>query len=138
MIASKKPSTTDGYLNLVQRFPLRPLRNDREHEQAIGMTTDLMRESPPLQQHERDYLGTLALLIKDYEQRRWPRERRRIPPVEMLKHFMEEGSLSVSDIGRIIGSQPAASLILAGKRELSKTHIRRLADRFKVSPALFL
>jgi antitoxin component HigA of HigAB toxin-antitoxin module len=29
-------------------------------------------------------------------------------------------------------------LILNGKRELSKSHIRLLADRFKVSPALFI
>ncbi len=138
LTTTKKTSNADGFLKLVQRFPLRPLRNAREHEQAIGMTTELMRESPPITQHERDYLGTLALLIRDFEQKHWPRPRKKSDPVQMLRHLMEQGDLSVSDIGRVIGSQSAASLVLAGKRELSKSHIRRLADRFKVSAGVFL
>ena len=36
------------------------------------------------------------------------------------------------------GSSGLASLILQGKRQLSKAHIRKLAEHFRVSPALFL
>lgn len=36
------------------------------------------------------------------------------------------------------GDVQAASLILNGHRQLSKSHIRKLAAHFKVSPALFL
>jgi antitoxin component HigA of HigAB toxin-antitoxin module len=37
-----------------------------------------------------------------------------------------------------LGNRALASLILRGQRQLSKSHIRKLADHFKVSPALFL
>jgi antitoxin component HigA of HigAB toxin-antitoxin module len=52
---------------------------------------------------------------------------------------MEEHGLNTTSLGELLGSGPGqASLILNGKRELSKANIRTLADRFKVSPALFL
>ncbi len=44
-----------------------------------------------------------------------------------------------NDLGELLGSgKGMASLILNGKRELSKANIRVLADRFKVSAAAFL
>jgi antitoxin component HigA of HigAB toxin-antitoxin module len=47
-------------------------------------------------------------------------------------------SHSRSDSGQADRSRGLASLILNGKRELSKAHIRLLADRFKVGAALFI
>ncbi len=46
--------------------------------------------------------------------------------------------MNVSDLGKVLGNKTAASLVLSGKRELSKAHIRKLAARFKVDPGLFL
>jgi antitoxin component HigA of HigAB toxin-antitoxin module len=40
-------------------------------------------------------------------------------------------------LGRLLGNRALASLILRGRRQLSKNHIRLLARHFKVSPALF-
>lgn len=40
-------------------------------------------------------------------------------------------------LGRLLGNRSLASQILNGKRGLSKTHIRILADRFHVAPGLF-
>jgi antitoxin component HigA of HigAB toxin-antitoxin module len=52
---------------------------------------------------------------------------------------MDQQGMNTTDLGKLLGSGPGqASLILNGKRELSKTNIRTLAERFKVSPALFL
>ena len=45
--------------------------------------------------------------------------------------------MTVADLGRVLGNKTAASLVLSGKRQLSKSHIRRLAARFKVEPGLF-
>jgi antitoxin component HigA of HigAB toxin-antitoxin module len=44
----------------------------------------------------------------------------------------------MAELGRLLGNRALASLILNGHRQLSKSHIRKLADYFKVSPALFL
>jgi HTH-type transcriptional regulator/antitoxin HigA len=51
---------------------------------------------------------------------------------------MEARDMRPSDLGRLIGSKANATLILKGQRELSKAHIRKLAEFFHVSPAVFL
>jgi HTH-type transcriptional regulator/antitoxin HigA len=56
----------------------------------------------------------------------------------MLKYLMQESGMTQADLARLLGNRAVASLILSGKRELSKTHIRKLAGHFRVSPALFL
>ena len=56
----------------------------------------------------------------------------------MLEYLMEESGMTQADLGRLLGNRALASLILGRHRELSKTHIRKLADHFKVSAALFL
>ena len=55
----------------------------------------------------------------------------------MLKYLMQESGMTQADLGRLLGNRALASLILNGHRQLSKSHIRKLADHFKVSPALF-
>jgi HTH-type transcriptional regulator/antitoxin HigA len=60
------------------------------------------------------------------------------PPLEMLRYLMEHRGLRQVDLAPVFGSRSVASNVLNGKRELSKTHIRRLADFFHVSPEVFL
>ena len=50
---------------------------------------------------------------------------------------MEQNEMNSEALGKVLGSKTAASLVLNGKRELSKAHIRKLASRFKVDPGLF-
>ena len=56
---------------------------------------------------------------------------------EMLHFFMEEHGLTQSDLPEI-GSQGVVSEILSGKRKLSVRQIRALAERFRMSPAVFI
>jgi HTH-type transcriptional regulator/antitoxin HigA len=56
----------------------------------------------------------------------------------MLQYLMEQRGLRQADLLPVFGSRSIASTVLNGKRELSKTHIRRLAEFFHVSPAVFL
>lgn len=51
---------------------------------------------------------------------------------------MEQRSLRQADLVPVFGSRSVASDVLNGKRDLSKTHIRGLADFFHVSPEVFL
>lgn len=46
--------------------------------------------------------------------------------------------MTASDLGNLLGSRSLGSKILRGERELSKTHLRMLAERFKVDAGLFL
>ena len=80
-------------------------------------------------------LDTLGTLIEAYEAEYEP-----LPPVsgaDMLQYLMEEHGLRQADLSEI-GSQGVVSEILSGKRELNVRQIRALAERFEVSPAVFV
>ncbi len=55
----------------------------------------------------------------------------------MLRSLMEEHGLTQVKLPEI-GSQGVVSEILFGERELNNRHIRRLAKRFGVFPAVFI
>ena len=126
----------DDYLRLIQRFPLRRIRTDTEHRKATDLMMPLMGRDETLSDGEGDYLSSLIVLIADYERQRWPIELSNMTPLRVLKHLMAERDVSRTALARLIGSS-AASMVLRGRRELSKSHIRILSEYFKVSPALF-
>jgi antitoxin component HigA of HigAB toxin-antitoxin module len=51
--------------------------------------------------------------------------------------MLKEQGMGGSDLGRLLGNRPLGSAILRGERQLSKAHIRILAEHFKVSTDLF-
>src|SRR3954469_1502960 len=76
----------DRYLELVRRFPLRPLRTDADLDAAVAVGDGLLhrpRRSAP----EQDYLDVLGDLIEAYEAEAVP-----IGPVgdaDMLRFLIE-------------------------------------------------
>jgi antitoxin component HigA of HigAB toxin-antitoxin module len=46
--------------------------------------------------------------------------------------------MTASDLGRLLGNRTLGAAILAGRRALSKTHIKKPAEHFGVEPGLFL
>ncbi|MBX9704009.1 MAG: helix-turn-helix domain-containing protein [Silvanigrellaceae bacterium] len=58
--------------------------------------------------------------------------------IDALKFLMEQHGLKQSDLNHEIGSQGVVSEILNGKRQLNVTQIKKLCERFKVSPATFI
>ena len=126
------------YLDLVREFPLRPIRNKRELGRAMKIAGHLATyDEGSLTTGEQDYLDGITVFIEDY-QRRHPVDMPRVTPLAMLKHLMEAHDMNISDLGRVIGSQSNASLILSGKRTISKRVMRLLSRHFGVEPALFL
>ena len=58
--------------------------------------------------------------------------------IDALKFLMEQHDLNQNDLKNEIGSQGVVSEILNGKRQLNVTQIRKLSERFKVSPTTFI
>jgi len=136
----KERGIADDYFNLVRRFPLRALRTEAECDQANEVLKDLLMraDDPGLSAGERDYFDALNQLIGVFEDKHYPLPGK-TTPIEVLKFLMEEHQMSTSDLGKLLGSgKGQASLILHGKRQLSKANIRLLAERFKISSAAFL
>ncbi len=96
-----------------------------------------MLARPWLTKGQTQYVETWAVLIEAYE-----REQHGIDdhatPTEALQYLLDQERMNASDLGRLLGNRSLGSAILSGQRELSKAHIRTLADQFKVEPGLFL
>jgi len=130
---------TDEYFDLVRAFPLRSLRSADDHAEAIKILARLLgRPGGRLSAGERDYADVLGRLIDDYGSRKHPFPGRKHSPLEILRFLMDEHGMNIAALGRVLGNKTAASLALSGKRELSKSHIRRLAEYFSVDAGLFL
>jgi HTH-type transcriptional regulator/antitoxin HigA len=126
----------DDYLELVRRFPLRPIRTRDECDVAMKVLDELLVRSG-LSPGESDYVQVLAQTIHAYDQRHSSLQREKMTPIEALRFLMEENRMNTVALGKLVGGSGQASMILTGKRELSKANIRTLAERFKVSPAMF-
>jgi HTH-type transcriptional regulator/antitoxin HigA len=123
-------------MKLVRRFALRPLKNDEEHARPVDLIGALMGRD--LDAGAGDYLDTLILLVNKYEDDRHTPDGTNLTPHQALRAMMNANDMTQADIGKIIGSESAVSTYLRGERELSKAHIRALAERFKVSTDLFM
>jgi len=89
----------------------------------------------PLSPEELALLTLLERLVKDYDDQV---ELPEVPPHRMIRFLMDQRHLRQADLLSIFGSRSVASEVLAGKREPSKAHIRKLAEFFHVSAELFL
>ncbi|MDS4042389.1 MAG: helix-turn-helix domain-containing protein [Candidatus Competibacter sp.] len=58
--------------------------------------------------------------------------------VVALRFLMDEHGLTQSDFKQEIGSQGVVSEILNGHRKLNLKHIKKLAERFQLSPETFI
>jgi HTH-type transcriptional regulator/antitoxin HigA len=124
-----------GYMALLDRFPLKTIEDDVEREKAVEVLQDLMGRR--LDKGEGDYLDVLIALVNLYEHENHAIDEN-MTPREALTALMRANALSQAEMGKIIGSESAVSMFLRGERELSKSHIKKLAERFKVDAALFM
>jgi HTH-type transcriptional regulator/antitoxin HigA len=128
-----------AYLALIDQFPLRPLRSEQDYDAAVSVLDTLaVRPEGSLDSGEQDYLDMLTMLVEAYDLDHHAIDIDQGDPLAMLKYLMQESGMAQADLGRLLGNRALASLILNGHRQLSKSHIRKLANHFKVSAGLFL
>jgi len=127
----------DSYLDLIQEYPLRPIRSETEAKHAAQIL-DRFFPRGNLDTGTSDYIHALATLLADYEERRDPVDTSHITGIAMLKHLMEQNEMSIADLGRLLGNSGLASLILQGKRAISKGNAKILAKRFGVEAGAFI
>jgi HTH-type transcriptional regulator/antitoxin HigA len=139
----KSPDTVAGlvgadpaYLQLIARLPLRPIRTEADLDAAAGVIDELI-DRDDLSAAESDYLDVLGDLVEKYED-----EHVEMPYVSdgaMLRTLVEEKGVRQADVVRGTGiSKTVLSLVLSGKRDLTREHIAALSRYFDVDPAVFL
>ncbi len=111
-----------------------PITSERQHEQYLSVLGKLASKDNPTTEEEK-YAEVLMTLIEAYEA-----EHHSIPdasPIEVLRTLMDASDLRQKDMVPIFGSESIVSEVLHKKRDLNKTHIKKLSKRFNVSPAVF-
>ena len=107
---------------------VKPIRTDEDHAEAIAEIERLWSAEPGTIEHDR--LEVLGMLVDTYEAARWPIEAP--DPVEAIKSRMEQNGYSQSDLGRLLGSRPRASEVLARKRKLTVEMIHKLTNEWHI------
>ena len=111
------------------------IESDEEFDRLVEQMEALDRKENPTP--EEDALSALLMkLIQDYDDLHYPLPD--LPPHKMIAFLMDQKHLRQADLLPVFGSRSVASEVLAGKREPSKAHIRKLAEFFHVSAELFL
>jgi HTH-type transcriptional regulator/antitoxin HigA len=96
---------------------IRPLRSKADYERALDAIEAYFDREPKPGTPGADRFDLLALVIEDYENKRWPIEPP--DPVDAIRYRMETGGFTQADLGRVIGSRQRASDILSRKRRLT-------------------
>jgi HTH-type transcriptional regulator / antitoxin HigA len=126
----------DTYEALCRLYLPRPIHSKVVCAEALSYIEAL--SGYDLNRDQEDYLEALSTFVHEYEQRLIG-ESRDIEPLEILKHLLEENGLAAKDLAQILGvDNSLASRILKGSRKITPEHAKRLGDRFKVRPGLFL
>lgn len=123
------------YSALLRKVPPKVIRTEKENEMYTEILYDLDRRSKRLTPAEKEMANLLALLIKDFEEKRY--QLPRAGPLDALHFLIDQHGLRQKDLVDVFGAPSIVSEILSGKRELNKDHIKRLSARFHVSPELF-
>jgi len=110
--------------------------SEKEYRALVKTLDSLVDEVGNNENHKlAPVMETIGNLIENYEERKY--QIKAASPVDTLKYLMQEHGLKQSDL-KEIGSQGVVSEILAGKRSLNLEQIKKISNRFHVSPLVFI
>jgi HTH-type transcriptional regulator / antitoxin HigA len=102
---------------LSRKAPMRPLRSEADYDTALKEIERYFDIEPKRGTLAADRFDLLALLIEDYENKRWPIDPP--DPIEAIRWRMDTAGYTQADLGRLIGSRQRASDVLSRKRRLT-------------------
>ena len=126
--------STDGCW---QRMCRQVIRGDEEHDRLAGLLMKLALAEERTAEEGR-LIELIERLVDDYDERRMKGRLEALDPLALLEHLMEEGGLRQIDLVDCFGSQSVVSAVMAGKRQISMDHARRLSQRFGLPFAMFV
>lgn len=116
--------------------PYLRIDDDSGYDRAVNFLNQLLDEIGDDELHPLyAFLDMLGLLVESYEDEHFPMPETN--PAGVLRYLMQEHDLRQADLPEV-GSQGVVSEVLNGKRELNVRQVRALANRFGVSPVVFI
>jgi HTH-type transcriptional regulator/antitoxin HigA len=124
------------YRRLLSRTMPVVIETEEENLRMLAIVERLMKKGEDLSAEEEKLLKLLVRLIEDFEQKFYQPEE--ADPLEVLHHLMEARDTKPNQLWEVFGSKGITSEVLNGKRAISKTHARALANYFHVPADLFI
>ena len=128
-------AVSPAYTALLAQIPPKIIRTEEENDRYIEALYQIEQRQVTWSPEEKDLADLLTLLIEDFEEKHHALPK--APPLAVLQFLMDQHDLKQKDLAEIFGTPSIVSEVMNGKRELNKEHIRRLSERFHVSPELF-
>jgi HTH-type transcriptional regulator/antitoxin HigA len=128
-------AVSPAYTALLAKFPPRVIRTEEQNESYIAALYELEKRHKKWTEAERELADLLTLLIEDFEEKHY--DLPRSSPLEVIEFLMDQHGLKQKDLVDVFGTPSIVSEVMNGKRELNKEQIRRLSERFEVSPEVF-
>jgi HTH-type transcriptional regulator / antitoxin HigA len=119
---------------LVENLP-KAIGTEQENEQAIQQLESLL-DKPKRTKAEAEFIKLLTVLIEDFEEQHYPIAKK-ATPIDVLRELMTVNGLKQKDLTSVFGTPSIVSEIMHGKRGLTIEHVRKLSERFTVSPEVF-
>jgi HTH-type transcriptional regulator / antitoxin HigA len=132
----KQENIPRTYAELVGLFMPRPLHDEVDYRNALAVL-DAMAAFE-MNADQEDYFDAIATFVEKYEAEHHAVGGAKMTPVQLIRSLMKEHGMSESDLGRLLGDRSLGHRICSGERELSKVHIRVLAEHFSLNPAALL
>ena len=123
------------YKTLLAQSAPRPIHTEAENKLAIQQLEELAGRTK-LSVAEKLLMELLTVLVEAFEEEHYPLSRS-ASPIEVLQELMEANGLSQKDLVDVFATPSIVSEVLHGKRSLTTDHIKRLSQRFNVSPEVF-
>jgi HTH-type transcriptional regulator / antitoxin HigA len=132
----------DSYIGLLNQDQIIPkiIETQAEYEQFLAVAERLISKKQTRTAEETILFRLLVKLIRDYEEEVYDlKEWSQTSPHELLQHLMEaRGMKQVDLIGVLSPSKGLVSLIVNGKREISKAQAKKLGEIFNISASAFI
>ena len=124
-----------GYAELLARTLPGVIHSEEENERCIAILEELERRGKKLSAAEAKLAELLTLLIEDFEEKHY--QLKPATPANVLRELMESSNLRQRDLVDVFGAESTVSAVLSGKRDMTRNHIKRLSERFHISPEAF-
>jgi HTH-type transcriptional regulator / antitoxin HigA len=123
------------YSQLVAEVTPKIIETEDEYEQFLAVAERLTFKQVQTPEESALY-DLVTMLVETYEAEHYSIEKS--SPVEVLEHIIESSGIDRSNLAKIFGSEEALDRVLAGQQLINTSQAQALAERFKLSPQIFL
>jgi HTH-type transcriptional regulator / antitoxin HigA len=123
------------YSQLVAEVTPKVIETEDEYEQFLAVAERLTFKQDQTLEESALY-DLVTMLVETYEAQHYSIDES--SPAEVLQHVIESSGIDLAELAEIFGSREILAQVLAGQKLINPNQAQALADRFKLSPQIFL